>query len=595
MLSLLGMLSWFGPALIGAWFHQRLSSEVSGFCRILKYSILWLLTVNSLASLITVRIFGYQAGVFASLCTVPSFILKYAAVGIFLVAFGIITLYVWQQWIQPFLKQYGIEDLPSLPQQAGWKLCLAIALILIALNMLRIFDNNFWSDECFTIMLSQMSLPEMLSATASDVHPPLYYLVTMVAYRLFGNVGWAYHGASLLAYIGLMAFALTWFWRRYGTTCCIVFMTMTSLMPQAFCYNVEVRMYAQAALFTCLSFACFYNIVEKSRRSDYVIFTIVSLCAAYTHYYALITVGFLYVALLVLVATKRLRWRPVALVYAATVSIYLPWFIVLLRTFSRISDSYWIVYYPSVHQSLDYVFEMDSAWGGVVMQACFVLLFATALGRGISVVSEKGKGKLSFSNQTIWLLAGLGAVLGTILTGVLVSMLIRPVFILRYLYPACVLIWMSFACLLNQFPARRLLCMVVVALLLVTQLPADLMLFEEERRQNQLLSATLENVSPDEDTVILTDNEVQCDSLLRIYYPENKRVQLDTGTNYKLDPNKKYLLFLMNEVGEEVQDWLIKQGLRCNDEPYQGWMGKDPVYAYRLERLKNINMTVETA
>ena len=32
----------------------------------------------------------------------------------------------------------------------------AFAAVLVVLNLLRIFDNNFWGDEAYTIMLSKM-------------------------------------------------------------------------------------------------------------------------------------------------------------------------------------------------------------------------------------------------------------------------------------------------------------------------------------------------------------------------------------------------------------------------------------------------------
>lgn len=47
-------------------------------------------------------------------------------------------------------------------------------IILFSLNIVRIFDNNFWEDEAFTIWLSRMNIANMISETAKDVHPPLY-------------------------------------------------------------------------------------------------------------------------------------------------------------------------------------------------------------------------------------------------------------------------------------------------------------------------------------------------------------------------------------------------------------------------------------
>ena len=48
------------------------------------------------------------------------------------------------------------------------------AIILCLVNFIRVFDNIFWLDEGFTIRLVRMNIPEMLAATAADVHPPLF-------------------------------------------------------------------------------------------------------------------------------------------------------------------------------------------------------------------------------------------------------------------------------------------------------------------------------------------------------------------------------------------------------------------------------------
>ena len=53
----------------------------------------------------------------------------------------------------------------------------AYAFVLFLINFIRIFDNAFWGDEGFSILLAKMSVHEMIATTASDVHPPLYYLL----------------------------------------------------------------------------------------------------------------------------------------------------------------------------------------------------------------------------------------------------------------------------------------------------------------------------------------------------------------------------------------------------------------------------------
>lgn len=71
--------------------------------------------------------------------------------------------------------------------QLGTVLVALLAVVLLGIYVPRIFTYDFWSDECFSVLLSHMGFKEMLDATAADVHPPFFYAVLMVLYRIFGD------------------------------------------------------------------------------------------------------------------------------------------------------------------------------------------------------------------------------------------------------------------------------------------------------------------------------------------------------------------------------------------------------------------------
>lgn len=93
---------------------------------------------------------------------------------------------------------------------------IAYAIILITLNFIRIFDNNFWGDEAFTINLIHGTIPQIIAGTAADVHPPLYYLIVKLVYTILGGHGWVYHLASFIPYALLMLLSYRLIWRHWG-------------------------------------------------------------------------------------------------------------------------------------------------------------------------------------------------------------------------------------------------------------------------------------------------------------------------------------------------------------------------------------------
>lgn len=242
-----------------------------------------------------------------------------------------------------------------------WILGCIYGAILFWLNLRRIFDNNFWGDEVFTIRLSRMRFFEMLNATANDVHPPLYYIITTILRFVFGENGTTYHLSALLAYTIVMVIAITLIWKKWGGSSAIVLMTFASLLPRAVEYNVEARMYSWGSMFILLSFLSLYYTIENNHPKNYMCFALFSLCAAYTHYYCLISVAFFYIVLSVWSFINRNKTKGVfkntLITNIITILIYLPWLLVLIKTFARTSDNYWITDIPELPACLKYIFS----------------------------------------------------------------------------------------------------------------------------------------------------------------------------------------------------------------------------------------------
>lgn len=57
---------------------------------------------------------------------------------------------------------------------------LFVSSIILLLIMLTLgLNKSLWNDETFTFNIIGMTFKGMLNATATDVHPPLYYIILM--------------------------------------------------------------------------------------------------------------------------------------------------------------------------------------------------------------------------------------------------------------------------------------------------------------------------------------------------------------------------------------------------------------------------------
>ena len=234
------------------------------------------------------------------------------------------------------------------------------ALVLFMMSFVRVFDNAFWGDEGFSIALAKMSMSDMMIATAKDVHPPLYYLLTQLLYHIFGNKGITYHLSAFLPYAVIMVMGCTIIKKRFGTLPSIIMITMASLMKNAIGYNVEARMYALAAMFMLIAYVEFYRIIESNHKKNWIVFCVASLGAAYTHYYALISVAFLYMMIIPLAVKHKEYRRGLWISYLLTIVGYLPWLSILLKSFGRTAQDWWLQSIPSIGGCLKFL--LDYKW-----------------------------------------------------------------------------------------------------------------------------------------------------------------------------------------------------------------------------------------
>ena len=366
---MIGIISLLIPPFVCVCIREKIvQKEETALGRMLHYAIS-LLAHNFVMMLILCYGFDSRDNLFGKLNQYNEFALKYMSLSM--------VLAVAEPFAERFVRKKvavtvkwnrraGLLDFIFRKRVVG-----IYAAVLFLLNLARIFDNNFWGDEAYSLNLIQRTVPEIIKGTASDVHPPLYYMFLRLAHLLFGNQGWAYHLVSLIPCGIIILFAMTAFWKKFGAEAAAILITLACLSGNAVAYNMEVRMYSWGALFVLLCFYELYCILQRERILHYALFVASSLAAAYTHYYCLLSVAFFYAALLFLALFRR----RVSLAKAMASSLcmaagYLPWFVVLLKTMERIEGNYWITTIPTVKESLRYLFSNQfkpAAWGALLL------------------------------------------------------------------------------------------------------------------------------------------------------------------------------------------------------------------------------------
>ncbi|MCD7714309.1 MAG: hypothetical protein LUI08_05230 [Prevotella sp.] len=184
-------------------------------------------------------------------------------------------------------------------------------------------------------------------------------------------------------------------------------------------------MYSWALFFVTATFLYARDVMSgKGGWKTWLIITLFTLCAAYTHYYALLSVSIIWVIMLVWFCLRDRRMLLRLFVCGIIVVIVcFPWLVILLQQVRQVSAEYWIKFTTG---------ELLLTCFFLFLPIHFILPFLF-----VKVLRTKN-GRISFDD-----IMGLCVLIGIFVVGLIMSIVIKPVLVARYIFPAGLCIWIS--------------------------------------------------------------------------------------------------------------------------------------------------------
>ena len=462
------------------------------------------------------------------------------------------------------------------------------SFILFGMHFVRIFDNSFWGDEGFTIRLAKMGFVQMCRVTAGDVHPPLYYFFTQILYHILGDHGYVYHLSAVIPYGLILILACTVVRKWFGLIPAAVLATLSSLTSEAFRYNVEARMYSLAAFCVLVAYLSFYQIYKENHLFDWFIFGFSSLCAAYSHYYALISVAFFYLMLLPLWFKDKSYRNRIMWLYGGTVAGYIVWLYVLLKTFKRSVSDWWLLVIATFSDCFDFL------WGNKWLSVVAIVVFVVGGMYLFNLIQIRNR-RISFSFQksqhisydALLFLTGLVSILGTIFVGLALSHLLRPFMIPRYMFPLSAVAYLMLGLCLSKFHWRKPLTVLLLAVVLITQIPEYQFLVQHEKQVDIGTSKCSAILSQTENAILYTDDTSWSFEFAAEEHFPSIPYSHDEDFFQNLDTSHtQVILLLRNELTAEQNSALVSLGYSGSElfegpaffDGYGGKFWGDPYY-----------------
>lgn len=295
-------------------------------------------------------------------------------------------------------------------------------VIFTACFVCLIFNNNVWYDEAYSLAMIKHGFSDIAALTAKDVHPPLYYYGLKCFIMPFGDSLSAAKIFSVIPVCLTMIFGYYKLSRFYGERAGLLFSVFFAAMPVFTIYSVQVRMYSWCIflVFACGAYA--YSAVKENKLKDWLLFTLFFVLSAYTHYFALVSVGIIYGFVLIASIKNKCFLKAVLFGLAALV-LYLPWLAsFIMQLADKVENDYWIS--PI---TLGTVGSYFLSWFKCGSHTKIYMIGSAAVYAIAAVGFITGK-----KTKCLPLLFGVAVFLLTCVVGIAASIAVRPVFLDRY-------------------------------------------------------------------------------------------------------------------------------------------------------------------
>lgn len=349
-----------------------------------------------------------------------------------------------------------------------------ISTILILIYYLYVLFCDFSTlngafihiDEYFTLGFIRFPVNELITITANDVHPPLYYVLlkiinnssiindsvfTIFIFRLF----------SLTPYLIILIVSSTLIQKKYGWLSAGIFSFSLLCMSNFSQFYILIRMYSWAILLMLLTFLSIIKIIENNSKKSWALLTIFSILGAYTHYFIAISLVVLFISLSCYFLLNK-KWNELKfeLLSSALIIIsYIPWAFTLFHQLTQVHNGYWIEpldFYDIIDCLSFYAVNLDVIIYIKIFSIILLILITIAI---INKYREEQ------TNENVLMLLGITTFFGTLLTSIIVSIMFKPILIARYLIIPSVVLWLTISIYIGQLKNEKILGILIILLL----------------------------------------------------------------------------------------------------------------------------------
>jgi hypothetical protein len=343
-------------------------------------------------------------------------------------------------------------------------LCLLIQIILICIFIffavtLAHCNISLWFDEIASLNNVKGSLKDIIHAYSIDMYPPMEGILRKLFILFFSDSIFVMKIFSVVPTILMIIFMSIFLSKEFSYKVSIIFLFCMLASGPIMHYSIEIRMYTWALFFISMLIPTSWYIIKTGKTKWWLLFILSTLCAAYTHYYAALSVCIICCSLfLYIMFNDRKQIKKALITNLIVVLLYLPWVYFFVRIFKEAAKGIWIptITIDSVTQILASPFQS----GTIFCTILFSFLFISSICVFLCTIKKDAKSKFAF--------IGFLCSLCVMAIGVSVSLLTSPLIYDRYLFCTFGMVFFFFAVVMGGLRDIRKYGIVITALFILS-------------------------------------------------------------------------------------------------------------------------------
>lgn len=337
-------------------------------------------------------------------------------------------------------------------------------IFLLITSYIALSKLGVWADEIYSLALIKMPLNEFIFYSKNDVHPILYYIILKIFCKILNFIDLTLIGKifSLIPILLIGILSITKIKQHFGMLTAGIFFFCISSMPRILTIALEVRMYSWGLFLITTSLIYAYEIIKNPDWKKWTILTVLTILSAYTHYFSAIASFSIYLLMLIYIVRKeRKLFKNWLISTVVSIIAYLPWLTIAFSQISNVKATYWIA--PiTTNTVISYIYYIFSPAYLAIRGNELVspTIIGTLLLMSFIYLYYKNNDEFTTNTLLIFLLVPL--------IGVIISVIVQPVFHIRYIIPVIGCMWLAFSILLaKSFKNLKIFIPVTILILII--------------------------------------------------------------------------------------------------------------------------------